>query len=144
VVVRFGPSAPFGCSYRGGRYRIMSPAPLERYEGKGAVALTYPHGFVHLAFPIDPRAVAMRWGMRAGSGAESTPGESQDRPIDFVQGEIGSAGEPILSHIRGLPLFEPDGIACTEQLPPDEYTLWIEHRFPAGDTRRDVVTFTVE
>ena len=144
VAVRFYPQAFFGCSYRGGRYRIASPAPLKRFEGSGPTALTYPTGFVYLAFPIDPKAITLRWGLRTRSGAETVVGQSQDRPIDFIQGEIGDPGEPILRHIDGTRLFEPNGIACTDQLPPDEYTLWVEAGLVGGDTRRDTVTFTVE
>jgi GWxTD domain-containing protein len=144
VVLRFDPRSKFGCSYRGGLYRIVSPPPLKRFEGSGPIALTYPGGFVYLSFPIDAAAVGIRWGLRARSGAETVLGETRDRPIDFVQGTIEVGREPILSHVRGLRLFEADGIACTEQLPPDEYTLWIETTLLAGNTRGDTVAFTVD
>jgi hypothetical protein len=53
----------------------------------------------------------------------------------------------ILEHFageHGVQLFEPGGIACTEQLPPDTYTLRVESRLMNGDMRTDSVTFTVE
>jgi hypothetical protein len=76
-------------------------------------------------------------------------------PLDYVQGEIGSVSDSpspqqpvktILEHFVGPPvvqLFEPGGIACTEQLPPDTYTLKIESRLMNGAMRTDSVTFTV-
>jgi GWxTD domain-containing protein len=153
VVVRFDLTSIFGCTYRGGRYRIVSPEPRQRFESPGtkAFALTYPDRFVYLSFPIDPRAVSIRWGMRAQSGAETTFGESRG-PIDYVQGAIGAdvtgarpgASPPILEHVRDLRLFEANGIACTEQLPADTYTLLIETTHRSGDTRHDEVTFVVE
>jgi GWxTD domain-containing protein len=144
VAVSFHTQTILGCSYRGGRYRITSPAPLRR-EGaadsrSGPYAIIYPAGFVHLGFPIDPGAVALRWGMRAQSGAEQSPDEPRG-PIDHVQGQILRTREPTLSHLVGQRLFEPNGIACTEQLPPDVYSFWVETTFATGDPRRESVTF---
>ena len=153
VVIRFDPTSIFGCTYRGGRYRIVSPGPRQRFESPrtNAFALTYPDGFVYLSFPIDPKAVSIRWGMRAKSGAETTFGETRG-PIDYVQGAIGGdargarpgASPPILEHVRDLRLFEANGIACTEQLPADTYTLLIETTLRSGEARHDEVTFVVE
>jgi hypothetical protein len=115
----------------------------------------YPGHFVYLSFPIDERAVAMRWGMRVGRNGQLILHE-ETGPLDYVQGEIGSVsdvpGPPqqaktILEHLagpHGVQLFEPGGIACTEQLPPDTYTLKIESRLTNGAMRTDSVTFTVE
>jgi GWxTD domain-containing protein len=153
VVIRFDPTSGFACTYRGGRYRIVSPEPRQRFESPEthAFALTYPDRFVYLSFPIDPKAVSIRWGMRAQSGAETTFGESRG-PIDYVQGEIGAAATgappgsspPILEHVRDLRLFEAGGIACTEQLPADTYTLLIETTLGSGEKRHDELTFVVE
>jgi len=153
VVIRFDPTSIFACTYRGGRYRIVSPEPRQRFESPGthAFALTYPDRFVYLSFPIDPKAVSIRWGMRAQSGAETTFGESRG-PIDYVQGEIGAGvtgaqpgvSPPILEHVRDLRLFEAGGIACTEQLPADTYTLLIETTLRSGEKRHDDLTFVVE
>jgi GWxTD domain-containing protein len=153
VVIRFDPTSAFACTYRGGRYRIVSPEPRRRFESPGtnAFALTYPDRFVYLSFPIDPKAVSIRWGMRAQSGAQTTFGESRG-PIDYVQGAIGAvvtgaqpgASPPILEHVRDLRLFEAGGIACTEQLPADTYTLLIETTLRSGETRHDELTFVVE
>jgi GWxTD domain-containing protein len=153
VVIRFDPTSIFGCSYRGGRYRIVSPEPRQRFESPGtrAFALTYPDRFVYLSFPIDPHAVSIRWGMRAQSGAETTFGETRG-PIDYVQGAIGSdvtgarpaASPPILEHLRDLRLFEANGIACTEQLPADTYTLLIQTTLHSGEMRREELTFRVQ
>ena len=153
VVVRFDQTSIFGCTYRGGRYRIVSPEPRRRFQSPGtnAFALSYPDRFVYLSFPIDPRAVSIRWGMRARSGAETTFGESRG-PIDYVQGAIGAevtgarpgAAPPILEHVRDRRLFEANGIACTEQLPADTYTLLIETTLRSGEQRHDEVTFVVE
>src|SRR5262249_42375933 len=116
--------------YRGGRYRIVSPAPRRRFQSTEtkAFALTYPDRFVYLSFPIDSRAVSIRWGLRARSGAETAFGETRG-PIDYVQGAIGDeagaprsrASTPILEHVPRLRLFEDGGIGCTEQLPADTY-----------------------
>jgi hypothetical protein len=89
--------------------------------------------------------------MRAQSGAQTTFGESRG-PIDYVQGAIGAvvtgaqpgASPPILEHVRDLRLFEAGGIACTEQLPADTYTLLIETTLRSGETRHDELTFVVE
>lgn len=153
VVVRFDQTSIFGCTYRGGRYRIVSPEPRRRFQSAAttAFALSYPDRFVYLSFPIDPKAVSIRWAMRARSGAETTFGESRG-PIDYVQGAIGadvtgarpSASPPILEHVRDLRLFEANGIACTEQLPADTYTLLIETTLLSGEKRHDEVTFVVE
>jgi len=153
VVVRFDQTSIFGCTYRGGRYRIVSPEPRRRFQSAGtnAFALTYPDRFVYLSFPIDPSAVSIRWGMRAQSGAETTFGETRG-PIDYVQGAIGAdvtgarpgTSPPILEHVRDLRLFEANGIACTEQLPADTYTLLIETTLRSGSKRHDEVTFVVE
>ena len=146
VAVAFYPQTILGCSFRGGRYRITSPPPLKR-EGaagsrSGPYAITYPAGFVHLGFPIDPKAVALRWGMSAQSGAEQSTDEPFG-PIDYVQGQILRTREPTLSHVVGQRLFEPNGIACTEQLPRDVYTFWVETTFDSGEPRRETVTFEV-
>jgi GWxTD domain-containing protein len=153
VVIRVDPTSIFGCTYRGGRYRIVSPEPRQRFESAGtnAFALTYPDRFVYLSFPIDPTAISIRWGMRAKSGAETAFGESRG-PIDYVQGAIGSevtgarpsVSPPILEHVRDLRLFEANRIACTEQLPADTYTLLIETTILSSETRHDEVTFVVE
>jgi GWxTD domain-containing protein len=147
VAVSFYPQTILGCSFRGGRYRITSPPPITR-EGasdsrSAPYAITYPAGFVHLGFPIDRNAVALRWGMRAQSG----PAQSSDEPrgpIDYVQGQILRTREALLSHVAGQRLFEPDGIACTEQLPRDVYTFWVETTLASGDSRRESVTFLIE
>jgi GWxTD domain-containing protein len=153
VLIRFDPTSVFGCTYRGGRYRIVSPLPRQRFQSPGthAFALSYPDRFVYLSFPIDARAVSIRWGLRARSGAETTFGEARG-PIDYVQGAIGSeltggrpaVSPPILEHVRGLRLFEAGGIACTEQLPADTYTLLIQTTLLNGEMRREELTFVVE
>jgi len=159
VAIRFDPTSGITCTYRGGRYRIVSPAPLKRFDSaavdvstsKRPFALTYPDRFVYLSFPIDSKAVSIRWGMRAQSGAETTFGETHG-PIDYFQGAIGSddqparkgAATPLLSHIEGVRFFETGGVACTEQLPADTYTLSIETRLTTGDRRHDEITFVVE
>jgi GWxTD domain-containing protein len=153
VVIRFDPTSIFGCTYRGGRYRIVSPAPRQRFESTRAkaFALSYPDRFVYLSFPIDSNAVSIRWGLRARSGAETTFGEARG-PIDYVQGAIGAdvtgarpgVSPPILEHVRGLRLFEANGIACTEQLPADTYTLLIQTTLLNGEMRREELTFVVE
>jgi GWxTD domain-containing protein len=159
VVVRFDVTSIGGCSYRGGRYRIVSPAPLKRFrpaavdvaESTQAFALTYPDHFVYVSFPIDAKGAAIRWGVRAKSGAETTFGETLG-PIDYVQGAFGSqedfagssASKPLLERLGNLRLFEAGGIACTEQLPPDTYTLVIQTTLVGGQTRHQELTFVVE
>ena len=157
VTVQFDVTSHFGCTYRGGRYRILSPAPVRRFEGTSgspdtkqrAVAVTFPNQFVYLSFPIDAAAVAMRWGLRAVRGGETALGENRG-PIDYVQGAIAwnadaapSSQQPILDHLTGLRLFEPGSIACTERLPADTYTLWVESRLQDGSLRSDTVTFEI-
>jgi GWxTD domain-containing protein len=170
VVVRFDPASYLGCSYRGGRYRIVSPGAMKRYESSGsrvadsrrALAMTYAGGFVYLSLPIDTNAIGIRWGMRAASGVEQSRDEPRG-PIDYVQGTLGwlddpspgdatdaarsARAKPILAHLAAFGdgrLFEPDGIACTEQLPADTYTLWIETRQLSGERREETVTFEVD
>jgi hypothetical protein len=79
-------------------------------------------------------------------------------PIDYVQGQIGSVSDDpakatgdrsrpaqlILGHLQGLQFFEPNGIACTEQLPPATYALKVESRLLNGALRTDSVTFKVD
>jgi GWxTD domain-containing protein len=146
VAVTFYPDTILGCSFRGGRYRITSPPPIRRDGAadsqSGPYAITYPARFVHLGFPIDPNAVALQWGMSAQSGRQQSSDEPRG-PIDYVQGRILRTREPTLSHLVGQRLFEPNGIACTEQLPRDVYTFWVETTFETGDPRRDTVTFEV-
>jgi GWxTD domain-containing protein len=146
VAVSFYTETILGCSYRGGRYRITSPPAVKR-EGaadsrSGPYAVTYPAGFVHLGFPIDPNAVALRWGMRAQSGPEQSSDEPRG-PIDYIQGQIMRTREPTLSLLVGQRLFEPNGIACTEQLPRDVYTFWVETSFETGEPRRETVSFEI-
>jgi GWxTD domain-containing protein len=164
VSVRFDRSSNFGCTYRGGKYRIVSPSPVRRFDGvtsagsdRRPYAQIYPGHFVYLSFPIDEQAVAIRWGMRTGRDGQLILDE-ENGPIDYVQGEIGSVSddptrsapnqsrpaEPILQHLQGMRFFEPGGIACTEQLPPAAYTLRIETRLLNGTMRSDSVTFTVD
>jgi GWxTD domain-containing protein len=159
VVIRFDPTSIGGCTYRGGRYRIVSPAPLKRFqpaavdvtESKHAFAQTYPDRFVYLSFPIDTKAVAIRWGLRDQRGAESTFGETQG-PLDYVQGAYGSEQDfarprtstPLLERLGGVRLFEAGSIACTEQLPADTYTLVIDTTLVSGQTHRHELTFVVE
>ena len=155
VTLNFDPSADFGCSVRGGLYRITSPAPSARFEGSagsaGPVAATYPGGFVHLTFPIDANATKVRFTMQARSGVETTWGEIRG-PIDYVQGEIsgvpqrGGGMEPILAHLAKagqVRFFERNSYGCTEQLPPDTYTLSVETTLSNGTRRTDAVTFAV-
>jgi GWxTD domain-containing protein len=164
VSIRFDLASNVGCTYRGGKYRIVSPSPVMRFDGvtsagsdRRPYAQIYPGHFVYLSFPIDAQAVAIRWGMRAGPDGQLILDEDT-APIDYVQGEIGSVADdparptpgrsrppqPILEHLQGLQFFEPGGIACTEQLPPATYTLKIESRLTNGALRTDSVTFTVE
>jgi GWxTD domain-containing protein len=159
VVIRFDPTSIGGCTYRGGRYRIVSPAPLKRFrpaavdvtESKQAFAQTYPDRFVYLSFPIDAKAVAIRWGLRDQRGAESAFGETQG-PLDYVQGAFGSEQDfsrpsrstPLLERLGSVRLFEARSIACTEQLPADTYTLVIQTTLVSGQTRRQELTFVVE
>jgi GWxTD domain-containing protein len=167
VVVRFDTTSAFGCSYRGGRYRIVSPEPLQRFESTSgapgsahAFVLTYPGRFVYLSFPIDPDALGIRWRLRAGGEAggaapdpDEPPGDywvrSFQDPARYVQGDINMryralASEPLLTHLTRLRFFEPGGIACTEQLPPGTYTLSIESRSMKGEDRTETLTFAVE
>ena len=162
VSVRFDPSAMLGCTYRGGKYRIVSPSAVARFEGmtsgegRRPFAQTYPGRFVYLSFQIDEQASAMRYGMHTDREGQLVLNE-ETGPIDYVQGEIGSVSDdparpaertrplkPILAHFEGYRLFEPGGIACTEQLPADTYTLRIETRLMNGTLRADSVTFTVK
>jgi len=164
VTVRFDVGSYFGCSWRGGKYRIVSPSPVSRFDGvtsggsaRRPFAKTYPGHFVYLSVPIDEQAVAIRWGMRAGQDGQIIFDEDNG-PIDYIQGQIGSVSDDparptgnrsrpakrILEHLQGLPFFEPNGIACTEQLPPAMYTLKIESRLMNGALRTDSVTFTVD
>jgi GWxTD domain-containing protein len=168
VVVQFDPKGIFGCSYRGGRYRIASPEPLKRFDGASTkpgsrhpFALTYPARFVHVSFPIDPDAAGIRWRLRAaGEAGGAAPDPDDTLPAEywiqsfrsaqrFVQGDINMrarsvVGEPLLKHVASLRFFEPGGIACTEQLPAGTYTLSIETRFEKGEDRTETMTFTVE
>jgi GWxTD domain-containing protein len=160
VRVQFDVGSYFGCTYRGGKYRILSPAPVARFEGvtsagsdRRPFAQTYPGRFVYLSFPIDKQAVAMHWGLRTGADGRIVLHE-ETGPIDYVQGQfMDPFDDPridrsrplktLLAHFEGLQLFEPRGIACTEQLPPSTYTLRIETRLTNGAKRSDSVTFTV-
>ncbi len=163
VTIRFDVGSYFGCTYRGGKYRIVSPAPISRFDGvtsgsgQRPFAQTYPGHFVYLSFPIDEQAIAMRWGMRAGQDGQLMLNE-ETGPIDYVQGQfldpfedrtrpVTDRSRPVktlLEHFDGLHLFEPNAIACTEQLPPASYTLRIETKLMNGTTRTDSVTFTVK
>ena len=127
VTLRFEPSADFACSIRGGRYRILSPAPRARFEGTASgsvsrpVALTYPGRFVHVSFPIHGDATSIRFGMRAQSGTETAFGEVRG-PIDYIQGAVletrrGGAAEPLLALLArsgSVRFFEPGSFACTD------------------------------
>jgi GWxTD domain-containing protein len=159
VVIRFDLTSIGSCTYRGGRYRIVSPAPLKQFHpaavdvtvSKQAFAQTYPNRFVYLSFPIDTKAVAIRWGLRDQRGAESTFGETQG-PLDYIQGAFGSEQDfarpgtstPLLERLGSVRLFEAGSIACTEQLPADTYTLVIQTTLVSGQTRRQELTFVVE
>ncbi len=160
VTVRFDVGSYFGCTWRGGKYRIVSPAPIARFNGvtsasgRKPFAQTYAGHFVYISFPIDERAVAMKWGMRSDRDGHIVLDE-QTGAIDYIQGQFldpfddpnRSRNVPVknmLSHFTGLQLFEPDGIACTEQLPPDTYTLRVESRLMDRTIRTDSVTFTVK
>jgi GWxTD domain-containing protein len=164
VTVRFDLGSYFGCTWRGGKYRIVSPAPVSRFEGvtssgsdRRPFAQTYPGHFVYLSFPIDEQAVAIRWGLRTGKDGQLILDEDSG-PIDYVQGQIGSVSDDpakatgdrsrpaqlILGHLQGLQFFEPNGIACTEQLPPATYALKVESRLLNGALRTDSVTFKVD
>ena len=160
VTVNFDPSSDFSCSWRGGKYRIESPAALQRFEGVSSVdavrrpfALTYPNHYVYLSFPIDKAATAIKWELR---------GRRQDTsdllvarhiaellgergPVDYVLGQLGESKgrEPILTHLARYRFFESGGFACTEQLPPGEYTLSIDSTLVSG-TRADSVAFVVK
>lgn len=161
VSIQFDPSATLGCTYRGGKYRIVSPSAIARFEGttsgggRRPFAQTYPGRFVYLSFQIDEQAAALRYGMHTDREGQLVLNE-ETGPIDYVQGEIGSVSDeparpvdrsrplkPILVHFEGYRLFESGGIACTEQLPPDTYTLRVETRLMNGIMRADSVTFTV-
>ena len=159
VTVNFDLSSLFTCSWRGGRYRIESPAASRRFEGVSSVngvrrpfALTYPNHYVYLSFPIDTQATAIKWELR-GRKQETSDlliarhiaellGERG--PVDYVLGELGESKgrEPILRHLARYRFFESEGFACTEQLPPGEYTLSIESTLVTG-TRSDSVAFVV-
>jgi GWxTD domain-containing protein len=161
VKVRFDVGSYFGCTYRGGKYRILSPAPVSRFEGVTSArseqrpfAQTYPGRFVYLSFPIDEQAVAMHWGLRTGADGQIVLHE-ETGPIDYVQGQfVDPFDDPkldrsrplktLLTHLEGLQFFEPKSIACTEQLPPSTYTLRINTRLLSGARRTDSVTFKVE
>ena len=141
VTVNFDLTSIFSCSWRGGRYRIESPAPRKRFEGVSSrggtrrpFALTYPGGFVYLSFPIDPQATKISWILRGRKG----------EPFEYVQGDLGGTSEPILQHLAGQRFFEPEGFACTERMPPDEYTLAIWMTLVNGGTRTDSVAFDVK
>ena len=95
--------------------------------------------------------------MRAGQDGQLILNE-ETGPIDYVQGQFLDPSEDrtrpvtdrsrpvktLLEHFDGLHLFEPNAIACTEQLPPATYTLRIETKLMNGTTRTDSVTFTVK
>ena len=160
VTVNFDVSSLFSCSWRGGKYRIESPAALQRFDGVSSVgaarrpyALTYPNHYVYLSFPIDKQATAIKWELR---------GRTQDTadllvarhiaellgergPVDYVLGELGESKgrEPILTHLARYRFFESEGFACTEQLPPGQYTLSIDTTLLSG-TRADSVAFVVK
>ncbi len=160
VTIRFDVGSYFGCSWRGGKYRIVSPGPLSRFEGETTApsgrrpfAQTYPGRFVYLSFPIDEQAVSMKWGLRTGRDGQIVLNE-ETGPVDYVQGQFldpfddpnrngTTPVRPLLSHIQGLQLFETNGIACTEQLPSGTYTLRIESRLMNRAVRADSVTFNV-
>jgi GWxTD domain-containing protein len=161
VTVNFDLSSDFSCSWRGGKYRIESPAALQRFEGVSSVAaarrpyaLTYPNHYVYLSFPIDREATAMKWELRGRSHdtadllvvrhiAELL---GERGPIDYVQGQLGeSKGRaPILKHLAGHRFFEPESFACTELLLPDAYTLSIETTLVNGRTRSDSLAFVIK
>jgi GWxTD domain-containing protein len=162
VRVRFDVGSYFGCTYRGGKYRILSPAPVSRFEGvttagsdRRPFAQTYPGRFVYLSFPIDEQAIAMEWGMRTDTAGRLILND-ETGPIDYIQGQfLEPSADParpgrlpapktLLAHFEGLQLFEPDAIACTEQLPAATYTLRINTLLVNGAKRTDSVTFTVE
>jgi hypothetical protein len=98
----------------------------------------------------------MQWGMRTGRDGRLILNQ-ETGPIDYVQGQfldpsddttrsVTDRSRPVktlLAHFEGLQLFEPNAIACTEQLPPATYTLRIETKLMNGTTRTDSVTFTV-
>jgi GWxTD domain-containing protein len=160
VTVNFDLTSLFSCSWRGGKYRIESPAALQRFEGVSSAgaarrpfALTYPNHYVYLSFPIDKAATAMKWELR-GRRQETSDlmvarhlsellGERG--PVDYVLGELGESKgrEPILTHLAQYRFFESEGFACTEQLPPGRYTLSIDTTLVSG-TRADSVTFEVK
>jgi hypothetical protein len=126
-------------------------------SGPRPFAQTYPGHFVHLSFPIDERAIAMRWGMRTGQDGQLILNE-ETGPIDYVQGQFLDPSDDttrpatdrsrpvktLLAHFEGVQLFEPSAIACTEQLPPATYTLRIETKLMNGTMRADSVTFKVD
>ena len=161
VRIRFDVGSYFGCTYRGGKYRILSPAPVARFEGVTSggsgsrpFAQTYPGHFVYLSLPIDEQAVAMQWGLRTGRDGQLILHE-ETGPIDYVQGQFldpfddpkrnrSQPPKTLLAHFEGLQFFEPNGIACTEQLPPATYTARIDTRLVNGAKRSDSLTFTVE
>ena len=160
VTVNFDLSSLFTCSWRGGKYRIESPAALQRFEGVSTVgaarrpfALTYPNHYVYLSFPIDKQATSIRWELRGRTQdtsdllvARHIAGLLGERgPVDYVLGQLGESKgrEPILTHLAHYRFFESEGFACTEQLPPGEYTLSIDTTLLSG-TRADSVAFVVK
>jgi GWxTD domain-containing protein len=157
VTLQFDPSADFGCSVRGGRYRILAPAPRARFDGRTAgggaapTATTYAGGFVHLVLPIHVDAAGLRFRMRARSGAEPAIDEIRG-PIDYIQGAVletrrGDVPQPILALVAGsgsVRFFERNSFACTEQLPPDRYTVSVETTLVNGMRRTDEVTFEIQ
>ena len=160
VTVKFDPSSLFSCSWRGGKYRIESPAPLQRFEGVSSAqaarrpfALTYPNHYVYLSFPIDKEATAIKWELRGRTHETAdllvarhiAELLAERGPVEYVQGELGESKgrEPILTHLAQYRFFESEGFACTEQLPPGEYTLSIDTTLLKG-TRADSVAFVVK
>jgi hypothetical protein len=99
--------------------------------------------------------MAMEWGMRTDTAGRLILND-ETGPIDYVQGQfLEPSADParpgrlpapktLLAHFEGLQLFEPDAIACTEQLPAATYTLRINTLLVNGAKRTDSVTFTVE
>ena len=161
VAVKFDPSADFSCSWRGGKYRIESPAAVQRFEGVSSVqaarrpfALTYPNHYVYLSFPIDKEATAIKWQLRGPSHDTADLLVIQHiaellgerGPFGYVQGELGESKgrEPILTHLARYRFFESEGFACTEPMLPGEYTLSIDSTLRTGGTRADSVTFVVK
>ena len=161
VTVNFDPSSLFSCSWRGGKYRIESPASVQRFEGVSSVAaarrpfaLTYPNHYVYLSFPIDKEATAIKWELRGRSHDTSdllvarhiAELLGERGPVDYVQGELGESKgrEPILKHLARYRFFELESFACTELLLPDAYTLSIETTLVNGRTRSDSLAFVIK